>query len=141
MLNMSYDLWGPVHVPSPHGLRYALLVIDHHIDDMWVRFLKSKDDTYSKMENVLLEIRHLHARHHSQPCAFAPVLKFDSNFVFEHATTLHMCAHMGVGVHFSAPFAHHMLGKAERPWRTITENASAMLHNMVVQNFIWSCAM
>jgi hypothetical protein len=26
-----------------------------------------------------------------------------------------MCAHLGVGVQFSAPYAHHMLGKAEHP--------------------------
>jgi hypothetical protein len=23
LLNMSFDLWGPVNVPSPHGLRYS----------------------------------------------------------------------------------------------------------------------
>jgi hypothetical protein len=33
-----------------------------------------------------------------------------------------------------------MLGKAERPSRTIKDTASAMLHNMVVPNFMWSCA-
>jgi hypothetical protein len=34
------DLWGHVNVPSPHGLRYCLLVIDHRTHYMWVRFLK-----------------------------------------------------------------------------------------------------
>jgi hypothetical protein len=33
-----------------------------------------------------------------------------------------MCARLGVGVQFSAPYAHRML---ERPWRTIRDNASA----------------
>jgi hypothetical protein len=47
---------------------------------------------------------------------------------------------MGVGVQFSAPYAHHMLGKAERPWRTILDNASAILHCMAVPNLLWSCA-
>jgi hypothetical protein len=47
---------------------------------------------------------------------------------------------MGVGAQFSAPYAHHMLGKAERPWRTIKDNAFAMLHNMAVPNSMWSCA-
>jgi hypothetical protein len=50
-----------------------------------------------------------------------------------------MCAHLGVGVQFSAPYAHHMLGKAERPWRTIRDKASAMLHSMAVPNSMWSC--
>jgi hypothetical protein len=35
----------------------------------------------------MLDIRHVHARHHSHSCAFAPVLKFDSDSVFEAAVT------------------------------------------------------
>jgi hypothetical protein len=72
-------------------------------------------------------IKHLHARRHSQSGAFAPFIKSDSDFVFEDAVTCHMCAHLGVGVKFSAPYAHHMLGKAECPWRTIQDNASATI--------------
>jgi hypothetical protein len=41
---------------------------------------------------------------------------------------------------FSAPYAHHILGKAERPWRTIWDNACAMMHSMSVPNAMWSCA-
>jgi hypothetical protein len=85
-------------------------------------------------------IKHLHARHHSSSGAFAPVIKFDSGYVFEAAITRQMCTHLGVGVQFPAPYAHHILGKAERPWRTIRDNASAMLHNMAVPNSMWSCA-
>jgi hypothetical protein len=47
---------------------------------------------------------------------------------------------MGVGLKFSPPNAHHMVGKAERPWRTIRDNAYAMLYSMAVPNFMWSCA-
>jgi hypothetical protein len=107
---------------------------------MWVRFLKSKEDTCTWLESILLELRHLHAHHHSQSGAFAPVIKFDSDYVFEVAPTRQICARMGVGVQFSAPYAHHMLGKAERSWRTIRDNASAMLLSMAVPNFVWSCA-
>jgi hypothetical protein len=32
-----------------------------------------------------------------------------------------------------------MLGKAERPWRTIRDNALSTLHNMAVPNSMWSC--
>jgi hypothetical protein len=76
--HMSCDLWGPVSVPSPYGPRYCLLVIDHHTNFMWVRFLKSKDETCAKLETILLDARHTHARFHSQQHAFAPFLKFDS---------------------------------------------------------------
>jgi transposase InsO family protein len=82
---------------------------------MLVRFLKSKDDACSELETILLDIKHMHARHHSHSGAFAPVIKIDLNSVFEAAATRQMCAHLGVGVQLSAPYAHHMLGKAERP--------------------------
>jgi hypothetical protein len=32
-----------------------------------------------------------------------------------------------------------MLGKAERPWRTSIDNASALLHSTSVPNSMWSC--
>jgi hypothetical protein len=83
LMNMSSDIWEPVNVPSQHGLRYCLLVFDHHTNFMWVRFLKSKDDTCSELESILLEVRHLHAQYHHAFGAFAPILKFDSNSVFE----------------------------------------------------------
>jgi hypothetical protein len=79
LLNMSSDLSGLVNVPSPHGLRYNLLVIDHHTHYMWVRFLKSNDDACSELETILLNIKHLHPRHHFQSGAFAPVIKSDSD--------------------------------------------------------------
>jgi hypothetical protein len=107
---------------------------------MWVRFLKSKDDACAELETILLDIKYLHARHHSQSGAFAPVIKFDSDSVFEANVTRQMYARLGVGVQFSAPYAHHMLGKAERTWRTIRDNAYAMLHSVAVPNSRWSCA-
>jgi hypothetical protein len=112
---MSSDLWGSINVSSPHGLLYCLVVIDHHNHYMWVRFLKSRDDACSELETILLDIKHLHARHLSQSGAFAPVIKFDSDYVLEAVVTRQMCARLGVGVQFSAPYSYHMLGKAERP--------------------------
>jgi hypothetical protein len=94
-MNMSSDIWGPVNVPFPHGLRHCLLMINHHTIFMWVRFLKSKDDTCGELESILLEVRHLYARYHSPCGAFAPVLTFDYDSVFEAAPIHHIC---GVGV-------------------------------------------
>jgi hypothetical protein len=54
---------------------------------MWVRFLKSKDETCSKLETILLDARHTHARYHSEAHAFAPFLKFDSDSLFEASDT------------------------------------------------------
>jgi hypothetical protein len=140
LTNLSSDTWGPVNVPSPHGLRYCLLVIDHHTNYMWVRFLRSKDDACPQFESILLEIRHVHARHHSCSRAFAPILKFDSDSVFEATAIRLMCGWFDVCVQHVAPYAHYMLGRAERPWHTLRDNASALRHNMSVPNSLWSCA-
>jgi hypothetical protein len=59
---------------------------------------------------------------------------------YEATATRQMCGRLGVGIQFSTPYAHHMLGKAERPWRTIRDNAFAMMHNMSIPNAMWSCA-
>jgi hypothetical protein len=107
---------------------------------MWVRFLKSKEVTFSKLETILLDARHTHARFHSQLYAFAPYIKFDSDSVFEAANTQLMCTRLGFSTQFSAPYAHHMLGKAERPWRALRDCASSMLHAIYVCNSMWSCA-
>jgi hypothetical protein len=118
LMNMSSEIWGTVNMPFPHGLRYCVLVIDHHTNFRWVRFLESKDDTCSELdEPILLEVRYLHARFQYASSAIAAVLKFDSYSVFEAKATRHICGRLGVGVQFSPPYAHHMLGKAERPWR------------------------
>jgi hypothetical protein len=139
-MNPPSDIWGPGNLPSPHGLRYCLLVIDHHTNFMWVRFLKSKDDTCSERELVLVEVRHMHAWYHFAYRAFAPVLKFDYDSVFKAYARRQMCGILDGGVQFSAPYAHHMLRKAERPWRTIQDNAFAMMHNMLVPTAMRSCA-
>jgi hypothetical protein len=128
----SCDLWGPVHVLSPYGLRHCLLAIEHHTNYMWVRFMKSKDKTCSKLESILLDARNTHAMCHSQHYAFAPFIKFDSDSLFEAYETQLMCTSLGFSTHFSAPYAHHMLGKAERLWGTLRDYASSMLHAMCV---------
>jgi hypothetical protein len=97
-----------------------------HNGRIMVRVLKIKDDACSELETIPLDIRQLHARHHSHSGAFAPVPKFDSDSVFEDAARRQMCARLGFGVQFSAPYAHHMLGKVKRPWRTLRDIAFAM---------------
>jgi hypothetical protein len=92
-----------------------MLVIDQRTHYMWVRFLKSKDDTCSELDCIMLEIRHLHARHQSLSGTFTHVIKFDSDSILEAASTRQMCARLGVGVQFSASYSHLMLGKAECP--------------------------
>jgi hypothetical protein len=51
-----------------------------------------------------------------------------------------MCTGLGLSTLFPAPYLHHMLGKAERPWRTLRDCASSMLHAMFVPNNMLSCA-
>jgi hypothetical protein len=104
------------------------------------RIRLSKDETCAKLETILLDARHTRARYHSHLHAFAPFLKFDSDSVFEAANTQLMCTRLGFSTQFSAPYAYHMLGKAERPWRTLRDCASSMLHAMSVPNSMWSCS-
>jgi hypothetical protein len=100
LMNLSFDIWGPVNVPSQHCLRYCPLDIDHHTNYLWVKFLKTKDYTCAELETILLEIRHGHARVHSTIGVFTPILKLDSDSVFEASATHLMRSRLCVGVQF-----------------------------------------
>jgi hypothetical protein len=63
----------------------------------------------------------MHARYHSSSGTFALELKFDSHSVFEPAVTRQLRGRLGVGVTYSALYAHHMLVKAERTLRNIID--------------------
>jgi hypothetical protein len=69
---------GPIYVPSPYGMRYRLMVIDHHTSFMCVRFMKSKDETVSHLETIMLD-----ALCHSQIGAFAPLIEFYADSILE----------------------------------------------------------
>jgi hypothetical protein len=138
--NLFFCLWGPVGVPSPYGMRYCLLAIDHHTNFTWVRFLNSNDKTCSQMETILQDARNIHARCHSQLGGFARFIKFDSDYVFNSAETQFICTRLEFNTKFSTPYTHHMLGKAERPWRRLRHCASSVQHAMFVPNSMWSCA-
>jgi hypothetical protein len=60
--------------------------------------------------------------------------------MFEAANTQLVCTRMGFNTKFFAPYPHHMLGKAERPWRTLRDSASSILHAMSVPSSMWACA-
>jgi hypothetical protein len=141
LLQLSSDFFGSVDVPSPHGLRYCLLVIDHHTHIIWVHLLKSKDETYVHLDAILLEFKDIHATHIAPSFIFWPTKKFDSDSVFEAADTQRICAQLSVGTQISIPYAHHMLGKPECTWRTLRDFASAIVHPMSGPTPMWSCAM
>jgi hypothetical protein len=141
LMRMSCEIWGLVNAPSTHGLRYCELVIDYHSHYMWVRFFKSKDEACASLQTIILEIKYTHAKHHAPSTVFDPTIKFECDIVFEYADTQRMCAQLGVDTQLSAPYAHHMLGKAERPWRTLRDSAFAMMHPMSVPPTMWSSAM
>jgi hypothetical protein len=83
---------------------------------MWVLFIETKDETCSQLEIIVLNAKNIrHARFHTAYGASAPVTMFDSDAVFEAASTQSICAQCGYTLRFSAPYTHHMLGKAERP--------------------------
>jgi hypothetical protein len=61
--------------------------------------------------------------------------------MFEAAYTQFIIAKLGVLTHFSAPYAHDMLGKAERPWRTIRECEFSKSFTIPVSTSMWSSGM
>ena len=43
---LHIDLFGPVSTASLYGSKYGLVIVDDYSRWSWVKFLKSKDDSY-----------------------------------------------------------------------------------------------
>jgi hypothetical protein len=92
--------------------------------------LKSKDDTYSELECIMLEIRHMHVRYHSSSGAFAHALRFDSDFVFEASMTRQICTRLGVGVVLATLRSPHVRQGGTPLAHTPGQRISDVTHNV-----------
>jgi hypothetical protein len=82
-----------------------------------------------------MELRHLPAMFHCEYGVIAHVLKLDSYSVFEVAATRMMCRKLGVGIQFSTPYSHHMLGKRNAARAHCDEYCYVIVHCMTMNMY------
>jgi len=54
---LHIDLFGPVSTASIYGSKYGLVIVDDYSRWSWVKFLKSKDDSYDVFSKFCIQIQ------------------------------------------------------------------------------------
>ena len=54
---LHIDLFGPVSTASIYGSKYGLVIVDDDSSWSWVKFLKSKDDSYDVFSKLCIQIQ------------------------------------------------------------------------------------
>ena len=54
---LHIDLFGPVSIASIYGSKYGMVIVDDYSRWSWVRFLKSKDDSYDVFSKFCIQIQ------------------------------------------------------------------------------------
>ena len=54
---LHVDLFGPVSTASIYGSKYGLVIVDDYSRWSWVKFLKSKDDSYDVFSKFCIQIQ------------------------------------------------------------------------------------
>ena len=54
---LHIDLFGPVSTASIYGSKYGMVIVDDYNRWSWVKFLKSKDDSYDVFSKFCIQIQ------------------------------------------------------------------------------------
>ena len=137
-LNLSTDLYGPVHGPAGTP-GYALGVVDHFSGYVWLRFLHSKGETPEALTSILTTIRTIFNRRFPN-IPWSCTLKADSESVYSGAGTSDVCLRQEVDLRFTAPHSHHQLGRMERVWGLLHCTAIALMTHSGTPRRFWTTA-
>jgi len=51
------DIWGPISIPSIHGHKYFLTVVDDHSRHTWIFLMQAKSETRKLIQNFIIHIK------------------------------------------------------------------------------------
>eukprot|EP00873_Tetraselmis_striata_P026590 jgi/Tetstr1/446854/TSEL_034332.t1 len=135
----SSDVFGPVDVPGVGGAKFLLGVIDHYSNYIWLAALSSKRDIITQLRLVLLQIRTICSKAGQR--RFAPSIKFDCDPNYLDTACRSMVRECGFSDRFTAPYAHHQLGRVERRWGSLGQRAVCRMQHSHAPRRFWGLAM
>ena len=133
MERVHCDLWGPTHVKSINGNRYAICFVDDFSRHIAVYFLQKKSDATGALRKYMDEYStplHLDIRQ----------IQSDSGGEF-HGSFTELCRVNGIRQNFSAADLQAQNSVAERTWRTLTSASLRMLEDCKLPAKYWEDAM
>nr|GFA76180.1 hypothetical protein [Tanacetum cinerariifolium] len=128
---LHMDLCGPMRIASINGKRHVLVIVDDYSRDMWVHFLRSKDEVpeviikFSKRISVLLQ---------------SPVIiiSTDNGTEFKNQVLKEYFDTVGISHQMSSIRTPQQNGVVERRNRTLVEAARTMLIFSRAPLFLWA---
>jgi hypothetical protein len=129
------DLWGPLSdPPSLAGNSYSLILVDDYTRRSWVKFIPSKDMTYSVICVWIPEVE-------AESGEKLSALRVDGGGEFTSIALERYCKEHGIKLEYSAPYMHTENSVAERTWRTIDTMKNALLIDSGLPLNFWAEAM
>ncbi|CAA7036371.1 unnamed protein product [Microthlaspi erraticum] len=126
------DLWGSLHVtPSLSKCQYYISFVDDFSRKVWIFFLKTKDEAYSKFVEWLAFVE-------NQSGKKLKALRTNNGLEYCNKTFDDFCRAKGIMRHKTCPYTPQQNGVAERLNRTILEKVRSLLSEMGLKESFWA---
>jgi hypothetical protein len=128
---LHFDIWGPLSIPSIHGHRYFLTIVDDHSRFVWIILLKSKASVSAHVQNFVTLIE---TQFHVTP----KVIRSDNGpeFLLHEFFTLKGIIHQK-----SCVETPQQNGRVERKHQHILNVGRALLFQSKLPKQFWSYAL
>ena len=129
------DLWGSPSVPMSHGkCQYFLTLIDDYTRKVWIDFIKTKDEAFSKFTEWKRLVENQTERK-------VKTLRTDNGLEFYNKEFDKFCETEGIQRHRTCVYTPQQNGVAERMNRTILNKVRSMLSESGLSKAFWAeCA-
>jgi transposase InsO family protein len=126
---LHFDTVGPMQTASVGGALYVLHAVDDNTGRDWVRFMATKDEAPSKLEDIIIE-----AEAESRKVRR---VRSDNALEYVGKPMRVMLKRRSVYHEFSSPRCPEQNGRSERPHRTLFEQARAIMLQVGLPANMW----
>ncbi|PKU60575.1 Retrovirus-related Pol polyprotein from transposon TNT 1-94 [Dendrobium catenatum] len=124
------DVWGPAPVPSPHGIRYFLILVDDYSRYTWLFSLSNKSFVYNVFKQFITFIE-------NQTNRRIKALRTDNGTEFVNHQMNELLRSNGIRHQLSYPYTPEQNGVVERKNRHILETTRSLLHRASIPHSFW----
>lgn len=116
---------------SINGKKYGLVIVDDYSRWTWVKFLRSKDESYEVFSNFCKQVQ-------SEKELKILKVRSDHGGEFENEPFENFCEENGIIHEFSSPRTPQQNGVVERKNRSLQEMARTMIHETNMASYFWA---
>jgi transposase InsO family protein len=128
---LHLDIWGPLAIPSVHGHRYFLTIVDDHTRFVWIILLKQKSEVAIKLQHFITLIE-------NQYTTVPKIIRSDNGPEFSLST---FYSSKGIIHQRSCVETPQQNGRVERKHQHILNVGRALLYHSKLPKSFWSYAL